>query len=869
LIALLEGESASFAKPGLISLLAAAWGHELVISKRLDPLSIEAPDIVEVARELGTAWRDRKAILPPVKTAFVPPRILGDMRALAAGPSQTSLEGQSAELPQPPLLRWLEFENRLRREVGADSDKIAKLYFTFYAYKFDDPFNPPAGFLEFLHKYDQVPNPDVGFSFFEHPSQRWEVEERNMRAHARRYFTLARLLDCVNYGVLTRSEFQTVIDWVVVDLPPEQRQQIEVDHLWDARYGVDATFHSWAGDLASEDSGAEPTGGNYREAIVQAFTAARNDYRSFYADGTFPERELNRSLDNELRVATNANRVRRLGALESLFDWVEAAAEIVDTGVIDHATLGSLVRIYLTSITDGSLTDPNTLPRLSCDRALLTAVRRLVEAGVVAPEALRELVKTTPDLSTANSVLNGISLLAMSTAPLRTAADIFKSMVVIDSKPSTLRPLVQTFIGSLDQCVRTVQDNFPVPLPGLRRFFLEQDQCLIDYALLKAQLPGLVTPLVGNTTDPLMNGVMRRSMTAFAAVRALPVIRQSETGGPSLLERYVMDEGAEPVEAVVTADLAAVQRSLAVESLSLREQILQARRECFLLHPVGGKVHTLHPMPEDRFNAFRTALGLPQTQFQLIHAGTSLILPPAPTPFELKLLIGALCSEGLVDPEYPELQLAAPMRLGKESCAILGASILLATGVGYEFNRDSFSTNRNDETGFRMIVFDAGSRNDTLPFCNTHYGRTDIQGRRDLSDIDRFQLLQTVLAQREVGGALKGLADPFEEGLRSVLARYNLEHVLADEWTHRVEAGLFDKDLQELGYAHFDASIAPLVAAWTKSFDRSREVGQLEGIVAEVRQLFDLLALGYRDMRDRALADESAFLDEKARLFSL
>lgn len=218
----------------------------------------------------------------------------------------------------------------------------------------------------------------------------------------------------------------------------------------------------------------------------------------------------------------------------------------------------------------------------------------------------------------------------------------------------------------------------------------------------------------------------------------------------------------------------------------LKSWIERVRAEDIGLLPVGGKIQVLHPIDEESFERIKDILGLRSTQFRLIHANKSLILPPAITAKEFSVLIFCLQQLGFITEEHPELQLAIPGRLDNERAGILGVSILLSTELGKEYPRNSFVTTHN-ETGTRMMIYDAGISDVNYPYMTTPnggklVGRTDMLGRRAVSDAEPYRILGTALVHEQFGMAFGDIGDWYVKAFKQLLLKYQMCDVLDAKW---------------------------------------------------------------------------------------
>lgn len=308
-----------------------------------------------------------------------------------------------------------------------------------------------------------------------------------------------------------------------------------------------------------------------------------------------------------------------------------------------------------------------------------------------------------------------------------------------------------------------------------------------------------------------------------------------------MLESSFFSSPVSPVTAIrqsSTFSIRALSGRLSQAYPKARELIHHARRESIGLVPVGGKIQLLHAIDSKRFERFRDLLGLSQTSFRLIHAGTSLILPPTPSASELKAIIHTLRLSGVVDSEFPEIQISAPGRLFPRNVAIRSSAVMFASTKCIEYDREAFSTTHNESTGARKCAYDAGGESVVLPFMSKLDGRTDSLGHLSEDDIELVQLLHTVLIQGQVGqGPFANLSRVFSDRYLAILKKYGLGNILDGSWIYLSADSRSDNNASDTHY-HL---VKRVTDAYFSCSDRYRETGAEDGIIFDVRRLFDWL----------------------------
>ena len=161
------------------------------------------------------------------------------------------------------------------------------------------------------------------------------------------------------------------------------------------------------------------------------------------------------------------------------------------------------------------------------------------------------------------------------------------------------------------------------------------------------------------------------------------------------------------------------------------------------------------------------------------------------------------------------------------------------------------------------MAYDAGGPREAFPFSTPIGGRTDMLGRRALSDIDNYQLLGTVLIRSKDFGPYGDLAKSYIAEFKQILAKYGLSEVLKTSWVAKNEA----KGDFLASQRHYYDAVLPCTNAWFTWFEANKDAEQQSGIVTDVRNLLD--SLGERvNMQRKALINDPRFSDQKRSLFS-
>jgi hypothetical protein len=227
------------------------------------------------------------------------------------------------------------------------------------------------------------------------------------------------------------------------------------------------------------------------------------------------------------------------------------------------------------------------------------------------------------------------------------------------------------------------------------------------------------------------------------------------------------------------------------------------------LYSIGGKIHVDTPIPEEDIQRFIKETWLKQTAFKLIHANTSILLPPSYFAAELMFMIARMSDNGVLwqhglfaDNEKPQLQIAIPWRLPNELWAILWSSMILLSQKHLDYSMDSFSTSHNSETWRRMVTYDAGVYDPTFTWNSDKIdGRTDVLLLRDINLMPKAQIIGSLLWQTKYDGMFAELGEQFIREYCELLDKHGLYSMLQQPWIYDSKSSKDDNNLEE----HFHA----------------------------------------------------------------
>lgn len=200
---------------------------------------------------------------------------------------------------------------------------------------------------------------------------------------------------------------------------------------------------------------------------------------------------------------------------------------------------------------------------------------------------------------------------------------------------------------------------------------------------------------------------------------------------------------------------------------------------------MGAKLHVDKAVSTELVNQLIKELGLGTSPFSTIHAGMTVLLTPG-QPIEIKLLLKYLKSKGLFTDRDFDMQVCIGGRLQAKrheaSIGLLNATMLLATRATPSYAVDAWSTKlHNNETNAYIMAYGAGQRKRGMPYdLSTPGDRTDMLGRRDLNDLDLYQIVATLIMHYEHGGYFADIGEQFVLKIVAILQRYELYDTLFD-----------------------------------------------------------------------------------------
>ncbi|EKD24546.1 MAG: hypothetical protein ACD_80C00211G0007 [uncultured bacterium (gcode 4)] len=215
---------------------------------------------------------------------------------------------------------------------------------------------------------------------------------------------------------------------------------------------------------------------------------------------------------------------------------------------------------------------------------------------------------------------------------------------------------------------------------------------------------------------------------------------------------------------------------------SAREKIIKNESQKFAwYYSVWWKIHFEESIPEEKIEEFRRKFWFQSTSFKLIHANTSLLLPPSCSPNILLFYILALKNSWLLEGE-PDFQLSIPGRLPNRAAGILWSAILLSWDTHTEYVPEAFSTTHNHCTWAKIMVYDGWVLNNNFTSNSSDLRwRTDMLGIVDLNTTYSYHFLWSIISQTFYGWKYAKIGKAFMNEYLQLLKKHNLEWILSEE----------------------------------------------------------------------------------------
>lgn len=897
IVAILEGPKASFSRFGLRN-LRAVFG----LASPQEEQSLELTSGVEAIRQLGC-----KLALPLESRAFNPIPLDHSVRERTAGllgthiplgPRQLLLECAPPIQVPSPVVAWHEFDARLSSEVQRDREarsKIADIYFGLFSAKMPHPLNPPPGFLAFLQQYDEIRDPRI-IHTWPGMSEAARHTQNNRDLYVQKFLAVSAVLDAQLIGLVSQRAVDRLFNWITAPLSAGDVKAIEVVESYNAIRTSESrvahladkllTFHhSLARDYRHIEVEKLPGDRHLllepdfeREArdalllkelryglsdVEQAHRRKYQDYevepRSFEehfeaADQIDPQQlieAVRRSTRERLQLQQQGRRERFCAIAPMIYNLNLLVAARVLQAHEHRYCLDPLIERLISESPEGLETSITPIQdQEEGDRGILTPNAATVSEHLSADllewsdwldqarvsEKLRGSLGSWKDLAEVTravreSIREGIEL--------RDKVDAGDLTAICEANPVGSESLLRTPSNGrmLDEAS-----------PWLRALVLAQcDKGALSSARTRLPHSGGASLHVAN----------QGLLGSFVAQTMINKVRQACPENPTLNQLGTLFQQS-------------LANAISDESLNyFREVVREFRLSAAALSPIGCKLHLHSEMDQKKLDALSRLIPFQCNGFKLDNAARCLTLPAMPSARELIEVARLLAEFGIIKPHFPEYQFCMQGRLPPEQCAILGATMILSAIDNPEYTPEMFATNRDNQTGKRMVIYDAGGElavfaGGAAGGASQGHGRTDVIGIIDISRAPTFQLVGSILSHGIYGGPLADLSRPFQADLRELLRKHGLEDVLAASWVHGSHTQTEDAS------EHFFQGILPCLNAWKRgvpTLESDQQSGE-PNIIAEMRDLVDRYNEKATLVRGTLLGDP-AFVEARRDLFFL
>jgi len=878
----MEGDDIGFFIPSFGIMMHAIVGDKKARETPFDEMTLNYGHLQQAARFFGRPYEERANLLPAIKVHIPNSRMLGASiqradRKLLSRNTEAMTTPDSVKTPSNSIINLFK---RAERECGYLSERILNPYFAFIAPKLRDPLNPPEGIFKLLQKFENIPDPEAMTSInerlFAHPNRKWIHAENSARAYVDRWLIISNLFDLYAFGVVSETEAMDYLKWVT-----------EEEELPEAILEEDEN------PFDEDDDRDDEMDDDLRTAFTPSKIAARE------------KADLKRSRKLYYKEANKDARFKKVCNLEKLTKILVGVKILLVTKMLSaenyKSVVANLFEMAKNLKIDFSLfkvANRDLLKTGDYDQ-MINALKEVLGLKVVDMAKLKQAFAEAETIERAMELIEGCLRLS----------DIMEALgATIETTESNITKIVfsRNDYDSMEFAF-LIRDQLKILNDEVFRLFGSFEFVREDFIKdLVAKIPKInlwtsIINILQNTASrankKAATPIDRATNFSVSAMRAVNLIVQGTNMGVSLIsenkelpkmltgETGAMlmrvpqltpgeDSALGPIdtshmnsEQAITAANAllrrietaesALEETLRTQHAAIVEQIFNARVESLGLLPVGGKIHFINALPAEKLRIFKTLTTVESTPFHMIHANHSMILPPSPSSKEMMLLLFTLDVTDAIDKDYPELQIGIAGRLSPENAAILGSSVLLATEKTYDYSPDAFKTSQDCHTGARIMAYDADMPIVRLPFVGDLEGRTDMLGRRSPHDIELYQLLGTVLVHGQFGGPFGKLAQKFIKKHAAIIKKYKLQDAFTEKWIYSAKDDMRDDQASERHYQ----CVKKITEAWVECYDNVVENGVEEGVVFEMRELFDWLRAEILPIQAQLLTDPKACQD--------
>ncbi len=771
-----------------------------------------------------------------------------------------------------PRLAFVDFYEKFYRECESmqrfrsSYANVASFYFSCCAGFFEDPLNPPDGFIRYLHIFLNIQNPAISYEWlFETPGseERRDVHRQNTESYLNRSMVMHNLLGFFADGLLTWEQVEDWLSWMLEGFSGEEYEKtkkkltdeaivLEASRffrdIWQlSAIDLDLIPHAcfwtevWGRYVADRNQKGDPL-------MIDLDTAKTSEDHYFYEGySDHPIRKIVSRVNAQLFDLQEQSQNQNLAKTMFSIGLIRVVDILLKSGAITDNISGLIIARVLSEVKEITDFDPKNFSQIFRSGDLnVSTLDKAFRLDIFDTE---KLLKDLSSLDK-NSELTVASIIELLHTDLTNIIKLHTAMRELSDTGSKHNdPDVNVDLMSF----KTIwAEGRYLKVEGFSDFFRSFGWPLEYGDVWQAAMK---IPLAKDTENP--GGYAEMATRASLLSGFLLAARHPNSSDLPLL----MSPNSRGEIGTALTNVELLEDFFPV----FREYILMQRKKYFGMMPLAGKVHLHGTFTEDLFRRLRRFLGLSQTSFKLIHAGESLCLPPMPTSAEITLFARLLQEEGLISADSPEIQLCGSVRIPNRDCGITGSMMLLSTDVTARFNAKSFDTSdHNDLTGARMMAYDAPGYNEIqAPFVpEGGKGRTDVLGRMHIDDAHRYWIFHNILAQEITGKPMGVLASSLRSEYEGLLRDYSLGAVLDAPWVFLSEIEKF----RENDPRHFEEAVKPCQDAYYAAFEAFGNGKSC--IISDIRDVVDKYDEKVQEL-SQGLWNDGTYAKERAALTTI
>ena len=241
---------------------------------------------------------------------------------------------------------------------------------------------------------------------------------------------------------------------------------------------------------------------------------------------------------------------------------------------------------------------------------------------------------------------------------------------------------------------------------------------------------------------------------------------------------------------------------------------------------------------------------MPRWRFALIHANTTLNLPPCQSPIELVCVLYKLQQIGVIRDSDLDIQLSIPSRLPEYLCAILGSAMIFLKSYQVEYPAEAFHTTHDSLTWACIMAYDAGVLNKSgfSNLDNSWEWRTDILGIKKIEEVFVYHVLGELIRGHHMHSRYGQAGTEFIIEYRAILERYDTHDILDQKWVHNPTN---PASMTADEYKKHPKLIKTCTDILNKNIDTYNQTGNPDGLmIFEIQELFARITEKYNLVYD-------------------